>query len=140
MASLAMASSSSVAVFAPAPVMTQRPTAVFSSVSCVRMVHPQRFGARRRTSLAVVAMAQPQGSGVETQDDIDAKVAKSLEEAKATCKEDETSAPCAVAWDEYEELAAEAAHARDRKKLSQDPLEAYCADNPETDECRVYED
>jgi len=68
------------------------------------------------------------------------QVAKSLEEAKATCKEDETSAPCAVAWDEYEELAAEAAHARDRKKLSQDPLEAYCADNPETDECRVYED
>jgi hypothetical protein len=74
MASLAMASSSSVAVFAPAPVMTQQPTAVFSSVSCVRMVHPQRYGVRRRTSLAVVAMAQPQGSGVETQDDIDAKV------------------------------------------------------------------
>lgn len=74
MASLAMASSSAVAVFAPAPVMTQQPTAVFSSVSCVRMVHPQRFGARRRTPLAVVAMANPQGSGVETQDDIDAKV------------------------------------------------------------------
>jgi hypothetical protein len=72
MASLATASS--VAVFAPAPVMTQQPTAMFSSVSCVRMVYPQRFGARRRTSLAVVAMAKPQGSGVETQDDIDAKV------------------------------------------------------------------
>ncbi len=68
------------------------------------------------------------------------QVAKSAEEALKTCKDDETSAPCAAAWDEYEELSAEQAHSRDRKKLSADPLEVYCAENPETDECRVYED
>ncbi len=68
------------------------------------------------------------------------QVAKSAEEALKTCKDDETSAPCAAAWDEYEELSAEQAHSRDRKKLTADPLEAYCAENPETDECRVYED
>jgi hypothetical protein len=36
-------------------------------------------------------------------------------------------------------LSAAASHAKDKKKGS-DPLEEYCKDNPETDECRTYED
>lgn len=68
------------------------------------------------------------------------QVANAIAEAEKTCEEDPASAPCAVAWDEVEEISAEAAHARDRKKSTNDPLEAYCADNPETDECRTYED
>jgi hypothetical protein len=68
------------------------------------------------------------------------QVADAIAEAQKTCEEDPTSQPCAVAWDDVEERAAEAAHQRDRKKASSDPLETYCADNPETDECRVYED
>ncbi|CAK9199561.1 unnamed protein product [Sphagnum troendelagicum] len=139
MASLAMASVSSVAVSA-AVAMGSLPAASFSSVSCVRIAAPQRFGWRRSSLPPVVAMATPRGSGVEADSDIGARVAKSAEEALKTCKDDETSAPCAAAWDEYEELSAEQAHSRDRKKLSADPLEAYCAENPETDECRVYED
>lgn len=68
------------------------------------------------------------------------QLSKSIEDAQKTCEEDPTSAPCAVAWDEVEELHAEASHQRDKKKTTSDPLEAYCNDNPETDECRVYED
>ena len=68
------------------------------------------------------------------------QVSQSIEDAQKTCEEDPTSAPCAAAWDDVEELAAEAAHQRAKKKTSGDPLEAYCAENPETDECRVYED
>ncbi|KAH9546213.1 hypothetical protein CY35_12G082700 [Sphagnum magellanicum] len=136
MASLAMASASSVAVSSAVPTGSL-PAASFS---CVRIAAPQRFGWRRSSLPPVVAMATPRGSGVEADSDIGARVAKSAEEALKTCKDDETSAPCAAAWDEYEELSAEQAHSRDRKKLSADPLEVYCAENPETDECRVYED
>lgn len=68
------------------------------------------------------------------------QLSKSIEDAQKTCEEDPTSAPCAVAWDEVEELHAEASHQRDKKKTTSDPLEQYCTDNPETDECRVYED
>lgn len=68
------------------------------------------------------------------------QIPEAIAEAQKTCEEDPTSAPCAVAWDNVEELTAEAAHQRDRKKINSDPLEAYCADNPETDECRTYED
>uniref|UniRef100_R7W0K0 Uncharacterized protein n=1 Tax=Aegilops tauschii TaxID=37682 RepID=R7W0K0_AEGTA len=38
-----------------------------------------------------------------------------------------------------EELSAAASHARDRKKEHSDPLEEFCEDNPETDECRTYD-
>lgn len=69
-----------------------------------------------------------------------AQIPNAIAEAQKACEEDPTSAPCAVAWDEVEELTAEAAHQRDREKTSGDPLEKYCADNPESDECRTYED
>ncbi|RVW68238.1 Calvin cycle protein CP12-2, chloroplastic [Vitis vinifera] len=49
------------------------------------------------------------------------------------------SGECVAAWDEVEELSAAASHARDKKKES-DPLETYCKDNPEDEECRTYED
>ncbi|KAG2597019.1 hypothetical protein PVAP13_5KG216500 [Panicum virgatum] len=38
-----------------------------------------------------------------------------------------------------EELSAAASHARDKLKDSSDPLENYCKENPETDECRIYD-
>jgi len=73
-------------------------------------------------------------------EDVKDKIPEAIAEAQKTCEDDPTSAPCAVAWDNVEELTAEAAHQRDRKRTNSDPLEAYCADNPETDECRTYED
>ncbi|CAN1762682.1 Calvin cycle protein CP12-2, chloroplastic [Linum perenne] len=71
-------------------------------------------------------------------DKIEEKIEESIKAAEETCGEDPASGECVAAWDEVEELSAAASHARDKKKGS-DPLEAYCQDNPETDECRTYD-
>jgi hypothetical protein len=45
--------------------------------------------------------------------------------------------PCS--WDNVEELSAAAAHKKvavQDDKVSSDPLEAFCDDNPDADECR----
>ncbi|XP_057482825.1 calvin cycle protein CP12-1, chloroplastic-like [Actinidia eriantha] len=67
------------------------------------------------------------------------KVAESIKNAKETCSDDPASGECVAAWDEVEELSAAASHARDRKKDS-DPLETFCKDNMDDEECRTYED
>lgn len=72
-------------------------------------------------------------------DKISEKVAESIKQAEELCSGDPASGECVAAWDEVEELSAAASHARDRQKET-DPLETYCKDNPETDECRTYED
>ncbi|XP_071718765.1 calvin cycle protein CP12-1, chloroplastic-like [Rutidosis leptorrhynchoides] len=66
------------------------------------------------------------------------KIAESIEQAKETCADDPASGECVASWDEVEELSAASSHARDRAKDA-DPLETYCKDNPETDECRTYD-
>lgn len=65
-------------------------------------------------------------------------VEKAIENAKETCEQGNVGA-CAAAWDEVEELAASVS---DKKltNVASDPLEEYCGDNPDADECRVYED
>ncbi|KAK9863317.1 hypothetical protein WJX84_004916 [Apatococcus fuscideae] len=76
----------------------------------------------------VIARAEPK-SAVET----------AIENAKNTC-ESGSVGECAAAWDEVEELSASAADKKTASESKMDPLERYCEDNPETDECRVYED
>ncbi|KAH6813903.1 CP12 domain-containing protein 2 [Perilla frutescens var. hirtella] len=71
-------------------------------------------------------------------DKISEKVEESIKKAEEACAGDAVSGECAAAWDEVEELSAAASHARDKQKDS-DPLETYCKDNPETDECRTYD-
>ncbi|MGD7361378.1 CP12 domain-containing protein, partial [Ralstonia pseudosolanacearum] len=74
-------------------------------------------------------------------DSISEKVSKSIEEAQQACADDPISGECAAAWDEVEEVSAAASDARLKKKeADSDPLEVYCKDNPETDECRTYGD
>ncbi|KAG2588099.1 hypothetical protein PVAP13_5NG194300 [Panicum virgatum] len=58
---------------------------------------------------------------------------------RKTCAEETASGECAAAWDEVEELSAAASHARDKLKENSDPLENYCKENPEADECRTYD-
>eukprot|EP00262_Sarcandra_glabra_P016181 TRINITY_DN5195_c0_g1_i1.p1 TRINITY_DN5195_c0_g1~~TRINITY_DN5195_c0_g1_i1.p1 ORF type:complete len:130 (-),score=14.20 TRINITY_DN5195_c0_g1_i1:184-573(-) len=74
-----------------------------------------------------------------TPPEISAKVEESIKKAKELCSGDAVSGECAAAWDDVEELSAAASHARQKLKES-DPLENYCKDNPETEECRLYED
>lgn len=66
-------------------------------------------------------------------------IEKKVKEAKEVCGEDETSDECKVAWDEVEEVSQAKADLRLKLEKQQDPLESFCQDNPETDECRIYE-
>ena len=45
---------------------------------------------------------------------------------------------CCYDFAQVEEISAEISHKKAAKKV--DPLEDFCDDNPEADECRVYED
>lgn len=74
--------------------------------------------------------------------DISKKVAEALKDADEACAKG-TAQDCAVAWDTVEELSAAAAHKKDANNADpafSDPLEAFCKDAPDADECRVYED
>jgi predicted nuclease with TOPRIM domain len=71
--------------------------------------------------------------------DIQGKIQEEVEQARAVCDvSGSNSAECAAAWDAVEELQAEASHQRNKKQKNS--LEQYCDDNPEADECRIYED
>nr|VDD16541.1 unnamed protein product [Brassica oleracea] len=97
----------------------------------VRLNYPWKFSSMNRMVMSVKATSE---GGISD------KVEKSIQEAKETCADDPVSGECVAAWDEVEELSAAASHARDKKKAGgSDPLEEYCSDNPETDECRTYD-
>jgi uncharacterized protein YgiB involved in biofilm formation len=62
-----------------------------------------------------------------------------VKQARETCETSGTgSQECAVAWETVEELQSELAHQQQDKPKNS--LERYCDDNPEADECRVYDD
>ncbi|VVA95508.1 unnamed protein product [Arabis nemorensis] len=68
-------------------------------------------------------------------------IEEKVKEATEVCAADERSEECRVAWDEVEEVSQAKADLRIKLNLlNQDPLESFCQENPETDECRVYED
>ncbi|XP_074316019.1 calvin cycle protein CP12-1, chloroplastic-like [Silene latifolia] len=73
-----------------------------------------------------------------TPDKIAESIEQSIKTAQETCSENPESGECVAAWDEVEEISAAASHARDKTKPN-DPLETYCQDNPETAECRTYD-
>jgi predicted GTPase len=67
------------------------------------------------------------------------QIQQEVEQARTVCDVNGTnSAECAAAWDAVEELQAEASHQRQAKQKNS--LERYCDDNPEADECKIYED
>lgn len=61
-----------------------------------------------------------------------------IKEAEEAC-ESGSEAECATAWDTVEELSA-AKSDKEKKAERKDPLEEYCEEAPDADECRVYED
>ena len=72
--------------------------------------------------------------------DIQEQINQELQQAREICDtEGKDSGNCAAAWDAVEELQAEASH-RKEKTSGQTSLERYCNENPEADECRIYED
>ena len=72
--------------------------------------------------------------------DIKEKIDQERANARAVCStEGSDSAECAVAWDTVEELQAEASHQK-TNEVKKTVLEKFCDDNPDADECRIYED
>jgi hypothetical protein len=68
------------------------------------------------------------------------QIEQERERARAACESSGAdSAECAVAWDTVEELQAEAAHQKSKGGTPKNSLQQYCDDNPEADECRVYD-
>ncbi|KAK4752711.1 hypothetical protein SAY87_021509 [Trapa incisa] len=101
----------------------------------------RREAAAGRT-LTVRAMGGPKYMGTHTREK---KLAEMIEEkvndAKEVCEGDATSDECKVAWDEVEEISQAKADLRRKLMVEKlDPLESFCSDNPETEECRIYED
>lgn len=71
---------------------------------------------------------------------IQSRIAEETQKAKeASAKHGAQSQEAKVAWDVVEELEAEASHMR-ANVTPTDPLEEYCKETPEADECRTYED
>ncbi|XP_008799141.1 calvin cycle protein CP12-3, chloroplastic [Phoenix dactylifera] len=100
---------------------------------------------RRGSAVAVAASAarKKYKGTVMREEKLAGMIERKVEEAKAACEGEEGkgSDGCKVAWDEVEEVSQAMAHLRRRLAESdRDPLESFCQDNPETDECRVYED
>mmetsp|Transcript_22534 Transcript_22534/g.62520 ORF Transcript_22534/g.62520 Transcript_22534/m.62520 type:complete len:113 (-) Transcript_22534:278-616(-) len=107
-------------------VASTRPATLAARAPVARASLRARVAARPFRATRFVVRAEP--SPIET----------AIEEAKEACEGD-NQGECAAAWDEVEELSAAAAHKKASQKSS-DPLEEFCDDNPDADECRVYED
>ncbi|WP_404787764.1 Calvin cycle protein CP12 [Altericista sp. CCNU0014] len=74
--------------------------------------------------------------------DIQTKIEEARLQAREVCAtEGSDSSACAVAYDELEELSAEASHQRAKTDEGhKTSLQQYCDDNPDAAECRLYED
>ena len=71
---------------------------------------------------------------------IEDRLEAARDEARAICAaKGATSPECAAAWDVVEELQAEAAHQRVAQK-GKSSFTKYCEENPNAEECRIYED
>ncbi|HEY9663186.1 MAG TPA: CP12 domain-containing protein, partial [Allocoleopsis sp.] len=69
------------------------------------------------------------------------RIQQAIEHARAICAEKGVSSKeCAVAWDEVEELQAEAAHQKSEELYREKTaFELYCEENPDALEARIYE-
>ncbi|MBF2002465.1 MAG: CBS domain-containing protein [Synechococcales cyanobacterium M58_A2018_015] len=73
---------------------------------------------------------------------LEQRIQQAIERARAICAEQgPMSRECAVAWDEVEELQAEAAHQRDSKfyDAGKTAFEIYCEEHPDALEARIYD-
>lgn len=71
-------------------------------------------------------------------ENIQDRIQQEIASAREACATDGNPQECAAAWDAVEELQAEAAHQRE-KGTDKNSFEAYCDNNPDADECRVYD-
>ncbi|KAK9918135.1 hypothetical protein WJX75_001508 [Coccomyxa subellipsoidea] len=109
------------------PVACRSPMVAFQTTQAVR---PRVLARTSRRS--VLTRAEP-SAAEKTLSELE----RAISEARKQCDE-ATAGECAAAWDTVEELSAAISHKKAQAKA--DPLEEFCDDNPDADECRVYED
>jgi CBS domain-containing protein len=73
--------------------------------------------------------------------ELEQRIKDAIAHARQVCAEKGATSPeCAVAWDEVEELHAEAAHQKaDSRPQQRTPFETYCEENPDALEARIYD-
>ncbi|GMI70137.1 hypothetical protein HRI_000683000 [Hibiscus trionum] len=119
-----------------------------SSVSNPRVLLSPSFHCnKKRVSRRMAVTAMGGGGGAKykgtqmREKQLTEMIEKKVTEAKQVCEGDETSDECKVAWDEVEEVSQAKADLRLRLEVEKkDPLESFCQENPETEECKVFED
>ncbi|CAN6440056.1 unnamed protein product [Victoria cruziana] len=118
------------------PVLLRRRFVAGKSLSVGNSLRPCAF--LRSGGLGAKAVMKYKGTQTREQHLTD-MIQKKVREATEVCEGNTESYECKVAWDEVEEVSQAKADFR-RKMEKADPLESYCKENPETDECRIYED
>jgi len=98
---------------------------------------PTRAVVISRASVRVQAKARALAVRATPKEDLDRKIADAINQAQEVCSTDDKNG-CASAWDTVEELSAKKAHEK-AKEVPNDPLEKYCATEPDADECRVHD-
>lgn len=95
------------------------------------------FTSQRRLSKQFIVQAKP-----ITKETLSKQISEKIKEAEEVCANPNSTAECAVAWDNVEELSAAASDLKkkEREPAAVDPLEAFCEENPHSDECRIYVD
>lgn len=93
---------------------------------------------RRRRRFRLPHPPPPQNNNQQVQKVLE----QTIKEAEEVCEGDAKTGECAAAFDAVEEVSAALAHKKTAMKASGagDPLEAFCDDNPDADECRIYDD
>lgn len=99
---------------------------------------PILFVGGKRKGVKAMAVAKFKGTQMREKK-LTEMIEKKVLEAKELCQGDENSDECKVAWDEVEEISQAKADLRLKLANKQDPLESFCLQNPETDECRIYD-
>ncbi|XP_010479593.1 PREDICTED: LOW QUALITY PROTEIN: calvin cycle protein CP12-3, chloroplastic-like [Camelina sativa] len=116
----------------------QQGRSISTGSGIIRLIQtePRRF----KLTMATTATAKYKGTKMR-EEKLSEMIEEKVKEATEVCDADERSEECRVAWDEVEEVSQARSDLRIKLKLlNQDPLESVYQDNPETDECRVYED
>jgi CBS domain-containing protein len=106
-----------------------------TGIRCAPVIQGDRLGIISITDILSKGdfVEQPKALVLEQQIEL------AIQQARTICAEKgATAKECAVAWDIVEELQAEAAHQRAEKPLKT-AFEAYCEENPDALEARVYD-
>lgn len=89
--------------------------------------------------IRVWSVVKPRAAVMMNLETIQTKIQEETKRAEeASSKYGADSKEARVAWDVVEELEAEASHMR-ANQSTEDPLEEFCKDSPEADECRTYD-